>query len=152
MANYLDINGLKARAIMPSAEIDALGSTYVTSRLTIGCSEINSILRKRYTIPFVAPYPEVICGWLTAIVTPDLYFRRGWDPSSEQGAAILAEAERARVQMREAADSDEGLFELPVREDTAESGITQGGPYAYSEASPYSWIDVQANILRGGGV
>jgi hypothetical protein len=151
VTNYLDTTGLKLRTVMPTLDFDALDSGFVTARITVGCSEINSRLRKRYAVPFALPAPEVICGWLTAIVTPDLYFRRGWDPASEQGLAILAEAARAREEMKEAADSNEGLFDLPTREDLTASAITQGTPMVYSEASPYSWTDVQSETLRGGG-
>lgn len=152
MASYLDIAGLKTRTIMPALDFDALDTGFVEARLAIGTSEINGRLRKRYAAPFASPVPEIVLGWLTAIVTPDLYLRRGWDPSSEQSASVIAEAARARAEMKEAADSVEGLFDLPLRENTTDEGISKGTPVVYAEASPYSWMDAQVEILRGGGV
>ena len=151
MANYLDTAALKVRTIMPALDFDALDSSFVTARITIACSEINGRLRKRYAVPFNAPVPEVVCGWVTDIVTPELYFRRGWDPAEAQSAAILAAAERARAEIKEAADSNEGLWDLPILETSTSEGITKSGPLFYSEASPYSWTDVQIEALRGGG-
>ncbi len=134
---------------MPPDDFDAIDPAFVESRLAIGTSEINGRLRKRYMAPFASPVPEAVLGWLTAIVTPELYFRRGWDPASEQGAAIIDAAKRAREEIKEAADSKEGLWDLPLREDTTDEGISKGGPLAYSEASPYEWLDVQREAIRG---
>ncbi len=50
--------------------------------------------------------------------------------------------------MKEAADSAEGLFELPLRADLETSGVSKGGPLGYTEASPYRWTDRQADDGR----
>lgn len=147
---YLDRPGLKARVIMPAVDFDTLDTVFVDARLAIGSSEITGRLRKRYAAPFAEPVPEVVQGWLAAVVTPELYARRGWDPSEEQSKSILDAAERARAEMKEAADSVEGLWDLPLRADTMAGGIVlEGGPLSYSEASPYDHIDVQREALRG---
>ena len=65
---------------------------------------------------------------------------------------ILAEAERAREQMKEAADSEIGLYDLPLLNDVTTDGISKGGPLGYSEQSPYSWTDEQADAIRSGGL
>jgi len=148
---YLDLAAFKARTIMPENDVDVVGATFVASRLAIGTSEINGLLRKRYATPFVDPVPEVVLGWLTDIVTPEIYERRGWNPGDAQSQLIIDAATRARAQMKEAADSVTGLWELPLRENTTADGISKGGPLVYSEQSPWTWTDVQADHLRGGG-
>jgi hypothetical protein len=168
--SYLDIDGLKARTVAPASLVD--GSfidptglflnpllaaardawvVFVNSRLVIETSKINSRLRKRYLTPFADPTPEVVNGWLVAVVTPSLYKRRGVDPSDAQLASILEDAKQADAEMTEAANSQDGLFDLPLRQDLTVTGIQQGGPMAYSEVSPYIWTDIQADIGKQGG-
>lgn len=136
---------------MPPSDLASLDVGFVNSRLAIGTSDINGRLRKRYACPFAAPVPEVILGWLTNIVTPELYERRGWDPTSAQGVSILAAADRARAEMKEAADSVTGLYDLPLLDTGASTGVTSGAPLASADASPYAWVDAQAATLYGGG-
>jgi hypothetical protein len=145
---YLTVAQLRSRVIMPPADFDELDSSFVQSRLDVGSSYIDGRLAKRYATPFTAPVPEVVLGWLTAIVTPELYFRRGWDPASEQGVQITGAADTAKAEIKEAADSVTGLWDLPLRQDNPASGISRGFPLAYSEASPYEWLDVQREAVR----
>lgn len=166
--SYLDRDAFAARTIAPTSLVNgdfidptgaftdpvkiaarAAWQTFVDSQLIIETSKINSRLRKRYATPFADPCPEIVCGWLTLVVTPKLYERRGWDPSDAQAKSILDSAENALTEQKEAADCDEGLFDLPLRQDNPASAITQGGPFSYSEASPYEWMDVQERTVRG---
>lgn len=156
--SYLDRTEFKARTVAPVHLVDGLHLdvtnrapwiTFVESRLVIETSRINSQLRKRYAAPFAAPVPEIVLGWLAAIVTPKLYERRGWDPADAQAVALLADAELARTELQQAADSVEGLFDLPLRQDSTSTGIARGGPRGYAEASPYEWTDVQRDRVRG---
>jgi hypothetical protein len=161
--SYLDRDGFAARTIAPTSLvtgdfIDPTGQftdpvkiakraawqTFVDSQLVIESSRINARLRKRYLVPFADPCPEIVAGWLAAVVTPKLYERRGWDPSDAQAQSILADAERVLDEQKEAADSEEGLFDLPLRQDSSTSALgVVGGPFGYSENSPYVWSDAQ---------
>lgn len=160
--SYLDRDGLKiaiggivgVRAQLVDGTFLESGDqagwqTFVEDRLVINTSEINAKLRKRYAAPFDAPFPKVVTGWLAAITLPDLYEARGWDDSDAGADSVAKAAERARTQMQEAADSEIGLFDLPLRQDTTETGVSKGGPRGYSEASPYGWLDVQADTIGG---
>lgn len=131
---------------MPFVEVDAIEADtpgWINGRIAVAESWIGSKLRKRYNVPFIAPVPEVFFGWVVAMVTPEAYRRRGWDPSEAQSAQIEQDRKDARDQVQEAADSQEGLWDLPLRQDTSASGITKGGPLGYSETSPYAWTDRQ---------
>ncbi len=152
--SYLDVEEFKARTIAPASLVDGARTrdasawkSYVESRLKIATSRINARLTKRYAVPFSAPYVEIVLGWVTAIVTPELYEKAGWAPSDAQAEKIYAAAERAEAEIKEAADAEEGLYELPLRADTTETGVTKGGPLGYSEADPYAWIDLQRDAL-----
>lgn len=136
---------------MSSEDVDLLEEKapgYLASRLALGSSRINAQLRKGYAVPFVDPVPEIVFGWLTSMVTPEAYRKRGWDPADEQSVQIEQDRKDALAEIKEAADSENGLFDLPLRDDTDSSARTHGGPFAYSEPSPYDWLDVQAEALR----
>lgn len=150
--SYLDLDGFKARTVMPSEDVDDLESRFegwIGQRLIVGTSRINGRMRKRYAAPFQSPVPEIVLGWLVAIVTVEAYQKRGWDPSDAQSKQIVDEAGRAFEELKEAADGDEGLFDLPLRQDTTADGIARGGPLGYSEQDPYTWTRRQAEAYRG---
>lgn len=154
MAAWLDLATFKARSIMPAADVDALEALeagFAAKRIAIRQARMSSRLSKRYDLAFPAgDVPEVILGWLTSLVTFDLYLKRGWNPSSEQDALIAKDAETAEAEVKEAADSATGLFDLPLRESApGASAVTRGGPFGYSEASPYAWTDEQRGTAAG---
>jgi hypothetical protein len=98
-------------------------------------------LRKRYAVPFASPVPPAVQGWLTDIVGLNVLLRRGTDPSDAQFQEFKAKHDTAMAEVREAADSVEGLFDLPLRDDTPATGITKRPPRGYSETSPYVFTD-----------
>jgi hypothetical protein len=154
LAAYLDLNGFKLRSEMPDEDIDLVEQRYpgyIVAKLDEETAWINGRLRKRYAVPFKDPVPTIVLAWLAKIVTPAIYKKRGWNPSSEEDQDILKGAENARAEAKEAADSNEGLFELPLRQDLpGTTGVQFGGPLGYSEADPYTWTDRQADEVRNG--
>lgn len=151
MAAYLDVNGFSTRTIMPAADVaylESVAAGFIAARLAVNSSVINGRLGKRYA-PFLAPIPEIVLGWLVALTTYDAYLKRGYDPSSEQNGNIKDAYDQALADLKEAADGVDGLFDLPLRDGAAASAVTKGGPFVYSEPSPYDWTDVQAEAIRG---
>lgn|SRR5678815_212090 len=152
---YLSVAGFRVRTIMPQADVDQLEITdpgFLDACLTDWSDAINTRLRKRYVVPFVSPVPPIILRWLTKLVTRDAYDKRGNNPSAASDAeAIYKAAERAEAELKEAADSKDGLFDLPVRDDAqGQSGVKFGGPLGYSEQSPYVWADRQREDAEDG--
>lgn len=167
---YLDLAAFKARTLMASGEVDYVAQDspgFVESRIAIRTSYIHGRLRKRYgnngaqsTLPFSAPVPEIVLGWLTSMVTLDVLRKRGINPQDPQAAMYAADAETALAELKEASDSKDGLFDLPSSNvDGSDSAVTTGGPLGYSETSPYVWTIVERNngraqdaqYLRGAG-
>jgi len=149
---YLDVSTFRARTVMPPEDVDYLEERapgFLLSRLRIATSRIDAKLRKRYAVPFVAPVAEIVLGWVTAIVTVDAYQKRGANPSDAQFAQIVSDRDLALEELEAAANAETGLFELPLREDAPTNAVTRGVPLAYSEPSPYDWIDKQAEALNG---
>ncbi len=148
---YLTLDEFKALSLMPSSDLDSLEEVspgWIDSQIEYWSAQIDSRLRKRYAAPFSSPYPLAVQGWLTRIVTVRCYLKLGVRPSDEQFAEIKADADTATAEIREAAEAVAGLFDLPLREDTTATGIAKGGTAVYSETSPYSWTDVQADAAR----
>lgn len=148
---YLTQSEWKDRTVMPSTDVDALEARYpgwLTLQLDEESDAIDSRLRKRYDAPFSAPYPKAILRWLTKIVTRSAYLKRGVDPNDAQIEEVFTDAADVWVQIKEAADSVDGLFDLPLRSNTSASAITKGGPLGYSEASPFVSTDRQRDTGR----
>lgn len=116
-----------------------LGTTGVTANFPIGTYSADNVYASDTQVP------EIILGWIAAILTPRIYAKRGYNPQDPQIEDLRAESQRAIDELKEAADSKDGLFDLPANED-ADSAITCAGPLFYSEISPYLWMDEQARI------
>lgn len=165
--SYLTLDEFKVRARMPSEDIDVLEEEsapapgdpgFVSLALIDRSAEINDRLKKRYVVPFgtwspSSTAPPIIKRWVAVLVTADCYEKRGQNAGSDRDEVVERARAQVDAQIEQAANSETGLFELPLLASApGASGVTQGGPFGYSEASPYSWTDVQAEILRGGGV
>lgn len=143
---YLDVASYKALSLLQSALIDrveAASPGFVLGHLVERSSFLNARLSKRYDAPFASPYPEAVTGWLVKLVDPLVLFKSGFRPADETALKITQRETEAREEIKEAANSDEGLFELPLRANTNQEGVTKGGPFGYSEQSPYVWTDGQ---------
>ncbi len=146
MAAYLTLVEFKLASSCPPELVDALETRqpgWVARQLELKSAWIDSRLQKRYATPFESPTPLAVVSWLAAIVTKICFLRRGVDPSDEQFKEIAREAAQAEKDITEAANSADGLFELPLRANTTDGGITRGGPRAQHQTSPYAWRDEQ---------
>lgn len=147
MPAYLNLAGFTLRTVMPSADVTLVETKapgFIASQLAIEQSKLDSRLRKRYAAPFIQPFPEIVLGWLTKLVTPEVYRKRGVNPADPQLELVEKQRDEALAEIKEAADSKDGLFDLPVSETSQSSAIISGGPLGYSEASPYTAFDIQA--------
>jgi hypothetical protein len=150
---YLSVDEFRTRTVMPAEYVDRLQTIapgFVASQLESASRlDIDAQLRKRYAAPFdEASAPEAVKTWLARLVTVPCWDRRGVDPGDQGFERALEEAERTRKQIAEAADGDKGLYDLPLRDDSKATGISKGGPLAYSEQSPYVGFDGQARVGR----
>lgn len=149
MTAYLTLVEFQLRTTMPPEYVTAIESIqpgWTLAQLEQASRWIDSRLRKRYAVPFdltADPAPEAVKAWLTKLVTVQCYIRRGVDPTDQQFALIQQDAADAKAEIKEAADSNEGLFDLPWRDSEKATGISLGGPRVYSESSPYVWSNVQ---------
>lgn len=150
----LTLSQFRTRSTMPAADVNELEMAepgFIAAALASEYSWICDRLKKRYAAPFSPTVPETVLRWLTHMVTELAYEKRGYNPTSAQDGKIAERAERARADVLEAADSEDGKFELPLRQEAADaSGVSKGGPYGYSEPDPYTWTDRQREAVRFG--
>lgn len=118
-----------------------LGATGMSAVFAAGAYGLDNIYAA------APPVPEIVLGWLTTFVTYDVYRKRGINPQDPTIELLVKDVADATSELKEAADSKDGLFDLPVSEDT-DSAVTTGGPLGYSETSPYVWSDYERSIGR----
>lgn len=148
---YLDLATYKGLSLLRSAEIDRVDAeepAFFAATFTAESAFIDSRLAKRYAAPFITPYPIAVQRWLARIVDGVAVFKAGFKPEDPTALKIDEREKDARAELKEAADSKDGLFDLPLRADTNDSGIAAPRPLGYSEHSPYVAFDVQADLAR----
>ena len=148
---YLTTSEFKTRSLIPSGyvdDIESVDSGWTLIQLEEASAWIDSRLRKRYAAPFTSPCPVAVLSWLTKLVTVRCYLKRGVEATDEQFVSIQQDAMDAKAEIKEAADSNVGLFDLPLRSDTTATGIDRSGPFSYSEQSPYVGFSRQARTGR----
>ena len=148
---YLDHVTLLEYSVLPMTTIDAVEAIqegWIDRKLSAISRAIDARLRKRYTVPFPEPYPEAVCDWLARLVDPLILKKLGVDATDEQFVSIVEDAKKAGEELKEAADAEKGLFDLPLADTADASAISKGCPLGYSETSPYVGMDVQESIAR----
>lgn len=148
MNAYVDIDFVKLVGSLPAEDIDLLEEKYpgLFDKLSKSVSRyFDSRLTKRYDVEDMHADPPEGLKWEVAhYILFFLWKKRGFNPGSAQDQLIIEDKKHADDWLKEAADSKDGLIELPKKEaDGGAGGITRGGPLGYSETSPYVWMDRQ---------
>jgi hypothetical protein len=95
-----------------------------------------------YSYAAATAVPETLLRWLTLMVSLDVWKRHGTNTADPQFSALADDVKVAKAELEEAANSNTGLWDLPVSEDQG-SAIDTGGPFGFSDSSPYAWTDRQ---------
>jgi hypothetical protein len=106
-----------------------------------------------YSAP--TPVPEAVLGWITTLVSLATLRKHRVDSNDPMVTLMVDETKVALEEVAQAANSNDGLFDLPIN-DSSDSGVKTGGPLWYSENSPYVGADLQDGYGRqedrnGGG-
>lgn len=148
MPSYLTFDEYSARSMIRASLIGQAGSSKVTVWLNERSSKIRARLVKRYAVDFTdpGPTPDVVLSWLRDLVDHDVQEYVGGTPEGREDEWIAKRAEKADAEIKEAADSETGLFELPLRntDPTGSSAINKGGPFVASNNTIYGFFDGQA--------
>jgi hypothetical protein len=91
------------------------------------------------------PVPEAILGWLVALIDVKVLLKKF---STLVNFPEFKETAKTAVdEISQAANSKDGLFDLPVTEDAADgSAITTAGPLWSTNMSPYAGADFQERV------
>jgi hypothetical protein len=119
----------------PTAATVLLGATGLVVVFPPGTYDVSNVYAAS------PPVPRIILKWLNKLVTADVLERHG-PPQERFGQMVQDEAKTARDELLEAANSRDGLFDLPTQDDQG-SAVSTGGPFFYSETSPYVSQDIQ---------
>lgn len=155
---YLTVDEFKLRSILMPEQINKLINArpgYIERRIDQRSrKDIDARLRKRYAAPFEAfpATPAAVLEWLVVLVTKDVLLALGTNANDEQVQDIIKAADVAEAELKEAADEENGLFDLPIDDDKTASALTEAEPLGMSEASPYDWIDREADRITRGGL
>lgn len=145
-----EVIDFRNRTPMPDTDVDLLWAKkpgYLEAILRGELANIEGRLRKRYATPF-NPTPEIVVAWQSRLATPKAYLARGYSPNDQTMEQLLDDRKLALEEIKEAADAEEGLYDLPLKPDEDTTAISKGAPLGYSESSPYDWTDVQADAIR----
>lgn len=154
MASPVNLSAFQEATIMPTVSVQALEtdrSGFIAKRLDFWWDWICAKLRKRYDVEAMTADPPLTAKqWLVDLVTKEAYDARGYDPSAKSDeTAILERYKDAKLEIAEAANSETGLFELPlIASDTTVAGVSKSGPLGSSEQSPYAWTTKQRDAGR----
>jgi hypothetical protein len=143
---WLPIASYKSITLIPVSEINGielLEPGWTDARSALCQAWITDKLRKRYGAYADADVPSTVKRWMVAMLDRDVYTKRGRNPQDPAMTDVNREAEEALAQLDLAANSQQGLIELPIVQGTDVSGVNHGGPIFYSEASPFVSADRQ---------
>lgn len=146
MSAYLTIATLKTSSIVADEWIDEVELRYpgfITQQIQLTSGWMDGRLRKRYPNAFTVPYADQIVQWCAAIVADKVMRKRGIDETDRQAEQYAEDRKRAEDEIKEAADSENGLWDIPLRSDTLTTGIVDPVPRSSSQQSPYVWQDEQ---------
>jgi hypothetical protein len=132
--------------------ITQAGQAKVEVWLAERSSKIRARLVKRYAVDFTdpGPTPDVILSWLRDLVDHDVQEYVGGAPEGREDEWIAKRAEKADAEIKEAADAENGLFELPIRntDKLGASAINKGGPFVHEDKTVHhAWARIAGRPL-----
>jgi hypothetical protein len=156
MPAYLTLVQYRAITTLDGSIVDLCGTKgkNVQRWLDLASAHIRSRLVKRYAIDWseVAnqPVPDKIIEWLILLVDIPVCKCTGAIPEGRVDDWIREDEKRVNDELKEAADSENGLFELPLREPGV-SAVNKGGPLVTSNTTIYGFFDAQQTARDSDG-
>lgn len=143
MPSYLTIAAYRSKTTVDESLIDLCltKGKDVQWWLDGASEEINARLAKRYAVDFNAPgpVPLVILRWLIRLVNIDVWECAGGLPEGREDGWADAARKQVYDDLEKAADAENGLYELPLRNTDAlgSSAVNKGAPFVHEDATAY---------------
>lgn len=158
MPSPLLLAAYRSTTTIPGSIVDrcASGGKSVQGWLDIHWSHIKARLVKRYAVESDfqgGDVPEKIIEWLVILTDIDVWKCVGGVPEGREDGWADKDRERVESELKEAANADSGLFELPAKASDAlgASAVNKGGPLLASSTTIYGWYDKQqADVGENG--
>lgn len=140
---YTTFNEIVDYVVLPPQYVVEAGQKYVDAQIRLIQGSIDARLKRLWAVPF-SPVPDVVKGWIAAIIAPKLLERRQIDPTDLQFQALLADAKLAQEQIDAAASDEDNPYDFPPAENVEQNSPVVG----VSQYDPTTWTRVQADRAR----
>lgn len=140
---YLTYEQLADYSELPIEYLAEAGPDFCTAQIAIAESRIRDQLSKRYNMDAIVSANDTLKGWIAALVSVKVLTRRGIDPTDILWKTIQDAATIANDEIKQAAQSDTGRFDLP-RATAVRKSVIVGS----SDHDPHAWIRRQAIKTR----
>ena len=122
--------------------------TWLLQQLELQASEVLAQLDTRYnTSRLASPYPMIIKKWISALVAADLVLLLWFQSNSSDVERYESRAQLARDQIKDAVNSKEGMWQLPLKEGDSTSKAQRSAVRYSSTTSPF--LDMRVQRDRG---
>jgi len=149
MPSYLTLAAYRSITTLDGSIVDlcAAKGKDVQRWLDMGSAHIRSRLEKRYAIDWTEisnqPVPDKIIQWLVLLTDIPVCKSAGVTPEGRVDDWAREDETRTNDELKEAADAENGLFELPLRE-TGASAVHIGVPHVIDFLTPSTYWDAVA--------
>ncbi len=152
MPSYLALATYRSRTTLDGSMVDlcVTKGKDVAWWLECASAQIKTRLAKRYAVDFSdpGPVPDQIIFWLIRLVNIDVMECTGAIPEGRVDNWADEARKQVYEELKTAADSENGLFDLPLKNtDTlGSSAINKGGPMVFASNTITGWFDEQQRI------
>ena len=154
MPTYLALASYRSKTTIDGSLVDlcvAKGKD-VAWWLESASAQINTRLAKRYAVDFASPgpVPDQIIFWLIRLVNIDVWECAGGLPEGREDGWADAARKQVYEEIKEAADAENGLYELPLRNtDTlGNSAVNKGAPFVHEDMTVHhAWARIAGRPL-----
>jgi hypothetical protein len=151
MPSYLTLADYRSITTLDGSVVDLCSAKGkdVQRWLDLGSAHIRARLVKRYAVDFTdpGPTPDKIIEWLVLLVDIPVCKSAGATPEGRVDDWAREDEKRVNDELKEAADAENGLFELPLKntDPTGASAINKGGPFVKTFLTPHTFWKVLAS-------
>lgn len=144
---YITVAEFEKLTSMSSVHVKTLKSNHLDFLhlvLEQASNIIDTMLFKRYAVPFKEPLP-VVKMWTAQLATAHAIKKLVVDTNNAPYLELFnTAAEEVKAMLMQVADAENGMFELPMREGSSKSGVVKPQRPFTADQSPYTALSRQS--------